>query len=281
MAVVTTKQYRDEWIQEFTRKPSHYRPLVTLDTKREGLETQFLIVGTNSGQAVTRGANGDIPESQISQTPVTVALQERHVLITETGFNIFTGQSDQRSMMQAQGRIIMNQHIDSIIRAALETGTVAATGISYMGKEAASVGVVKMANAQVPIDDMIYCAITPGQHAILLDDPSYASADFVEVRPMVMGIPDPQAEAIRMRSWMGVRWFVDSGLPGIGTATATCYMWHRSCIGYAIANGDISVAIGYEDKHDRSYARHSVYHGAKKIQNAGIVKFTVDDTRYA
>lgn len=272
--------YRREWIQSFERLPTVLRNTVTSDSQVEGKQAVFLIAGSGR-EAVGRGSNGMIPASTETQTQVTLTLAEEHDLTRRTGFNVFTGQSDQRAIMQMQGRNVINRAVDQTILDALATGTVTASGVTVMNKQAATRGITLLGNAEVPIDNQIYSAVTPAQWGALEDDASFSSADFVEVRPLVMGMPDPQAQPVMMKYWMGVHWFVHTLLPGKGTASAKCYMWHRSSVGYCYANNFITAAVGYDLEYDYSWARHSIYHGAVKLQNAGIVVYTMDDTIYS
>lgn len=272
--------YRETWIQKFERKPALLRYTVTTDTVRGDLGHVFLIAGSN-GEATGRGANGKIPSDYADQTQVTVTLQESHKKIEKTRFNIFTGQANQREIMQVQGRHAINRKIDDVILTAMAAATVEATGVSIMDRGAAAKGRTLLANAEVDIDDGIFCAVTPNQWAILENDDQFVNADYVDVKPLQMGVPNPQSEAIRFRWWRNINWFQHTGLPGKGTSSATCYMWHRTAVGHCIDGDLVSTAIGYNEEDDYSFARHSVFHGAKILQNAGIVKFTVDDTQYS
>jgi len=40
----------------------------------------------------------------------------------------------------------------------------------------------------------------------------------------------------------------------------------------------IDAMIGYDQKQHTSWARASIFHGAVKLQNSGIVKFVHDDS---
>jgi hypothetical protein len=70
-------------------------------------------------------------------------------------------------------------------------------------------------------------------------------------------------------------------LSGAGGATELCYIYHRDSIGQAVNTGDMSMAVGVDEEQNYSYARCSVFMGAKILQNTGIVKITHDGSGYA
>jgi hypothetical protein len=53
-------------------------------------------------------------------------------------------------------------------------------------------------------------------------------------------------------------------------------MWHRNAIGYAVNVGEDSIDIGYDEKQDTSWSRATIFHGAKILQNTGIVQLKHD-----
>ena len=53
-----------------------------------------------------------------------------------------------------------------------------------------------------------------------------------------------------------------------------------SALGYAVNVGEDSIAIGYEEKQDTSWSRASIFHGAKILQNTGIVQMKHDGSAF-
>jgi len=79
----------------------------------------------------------------------------------------------------------------------------------------------------------------------------------------------PTATGPQMTRWMGVNWIMHTGLPGMGTSSATCLLYHRSAVGHAY--NDIQALAGYDEEQDYSWARTTIYDGALLIQNSGVV----------
>jgi hypothetical protein len=264
--------YRDEWIAGYERAQSKLRSTVSTDAMVNGREAVFLIA-TSNREAVTRGPNGLIPAAVDDLTQSTLTLSEWHDLPQRTRFNIFTGQSDQREIMQRTSRNVINRHVDDVIIDALNTGTIEAntTGTATtMSKGLVNRARTMLRNADVS-DGRLFGLLTPAAWAYLSDLPSFTSVDYVNEKVLVEGGQE-------WARWMGITWTEHTGLPGVGTADATLFIYDSNAIGHAIATGDIQALAGYNEEQDYSWARTTVFDGAKLLQNAGVVKIHHDDT---
>src|SRR5574343_95390 len=121
-------QYRQEFIQAFEQHQSLLRDTVTTEAVIKGQQAVFLVAGSGSAAAVTRGTNGRIPARADSLTQTALTLQEWHDLVRKTGFNVFASQGNQRSIMQMTTMAVINRKIDELIINNLNTGTVAIGG---------------------------------------------------------------------------------------------------------------------------------------------------------
>lgn len=265
--------YRDEWIAGYERDQSLLRSTVSTEAIVNGREAVFLIA-TSNREAVTRGPNGLIPAAVDDLVQSTLTLSEWHDLPQKTRFNIFTGQSNQREIMQKTSRKVINRHIDDVIIDALATGTIEAntTGTAtIMDKGIVNRARTMLRNANVT-GGRLFGLLTPAAFAYLTDLPSFTSIDYVNEKVLT----NPPDRAFHM--WMGVTWMEHTGLPGIGTADASVFIYDSGAIGHAIASGDIQALSGYNEEQDYSWARTTVYDGAKLLQNAGVVEIHHDDT---
>ena len=268
-------QYRDEFIAGFAQRQSLLKDTTTKEMMIKGNQATFLVT-TTSGTASTRGVNGLIPVSENSNTQVTATILEKHDLREMTGFNIFQSQGDQRAIMQMNTMSIINRDMDLAILAALaagtlDTGATAAPASNLMIAKAR----VGLQNNGVPFDGNIFCAISPSFHEYMLELPNFSSADYVVVKPNVnyhgMNASDAVKAGHGWIEWGGVKWIITSLLTGIGTSDETCIMYHRAAIGHAVDKGGIQSLIGYEEKQDNSWSRCTLFHGAKLLQNTGVV----------
>lgn len=270
--------YRDEWIRAFERDKSTLRETTTRASAVNGRQAVFLVAASGS-ESTGRGNNGLIQASSVDLTQSTLTLTESHSLKQLTGFNVTTGQSNQREIMQTMTRTEINRHIDNIIIDILETATVTPSATAaIMTKQLVTKATTLLWEAQVPNDNQVFGLLTPAAWGHLSDIPEFANSQWVGATVLPDGAP---TMGFRMKPWMGVSWMMHTGLPGIGTNAAECFIYHRSALGYGYAGADIMAESDYERQQDYSWARASVYDGALLLQNAGIIKIEHDDSQYS
>lgn len=269
-------QYRDELVAEFEQQQSLIRQSTTTEATIKGNQAVFDVAGSGSATAVTRGLNGKIPGRADSNTQTTVTLVEWHDVVEKTGFNIFESQGDQRALMQRTTRAVMNRKIDSDIITELNTGTVNAGATAVTG----SVSLVMRAktilgNASVPWDSNLYGLITPAMEAYLMQTKEFASREYINRPPTDNADPAWRDQPL-MYYWLGVNWCVHPNLPGKGTSAEKCFLYHKSAIGHAYNSTDMDVDMGYDGRHQMSWARASIYMGTQILQNGGVVVINHD-----
>lgn len=270
--------YRDEWIRAYERDKSTLRETTTRASSIKGRQAVFLVASSGS-EATGRGNNGLIQASTADLTQTTLTLAEAHSLKQLTGFNVKTGQSNQREIMQAMTRTEINRHIDNIIIDVLETATVTPSATaSIMTKQLVTKATTLLWEAQVPNDNQVFGLLTPAAWGHLSDIPEFSNSQWIGTTILPDGAP---TMGLRMKPWLGVNWMMHTGLPGIGTSTAECFIYHRSALGYGNAGADIMADADYDSEQDYSWARATVYDGAIKLQNAGMVLINHDDSQYS
>lgn len=280
MSALIQVRYKEEYIEAFERRKATLINTVRNDAIDRGGQMVFLIAGSGGRAAVGRGANGDIPLSDDSQSQVTVTLKEAHDHTRKNRFNIFTAHGDQLAIMRNESIGVIHRAQDDEVITALLTGTVSLGAIASMDFETAARLITILNNADVGTEDdgnNLFSAVPPAAWARLMGITSFASADYVRfdgLSPTEAGIP----RSGRFKEWAGINWTVHNGLGGKGTATANCIAWHRNAVGYTTGSGGIDADIGYDSEQNRTWRRATIFHGAVKLQNAGIVKWTHDDT---
>lgn len=276
-------QYRQEIVLGFTQRQSLLRDTTTREGVIKGNQATFLIA-SSTNTAVTRGVNGRIPYQDNDNAQVTVTLKEKHVPVEMTGFNIFQSQGNQVSIMQMNSMTGINRDIDLAIltelaNGTLDTGATAVASLAMINKAIAQL----MANG-VPWDGDVYAVISPSFLMYLTGIASFASADYVTVKPFV-NFPGLNASTVTGQGqgwydWLGVKWIVSSLISGITTSAEKCFMYHRSAIGHAANVADIQAEMDYDKKEDLSWSRCSLYHEAKLLQNSGIAVMNHDGSAH-
>tara|TARA_Y100001947_G_scaffold159256_1_gene175660 strand:+ start:2592 stop:3422 length:831 start_codon:yes stop_codon:yes gene_type:complete len=265
------KQFRQEYIAGFEKGDSYLRKSVTTETVIKGNQAEFLIADSGGASAVTRGVNGLIPARHDNNTQVTCTLTEWHDLVRKTGFNIFASQGDQRRIMQDTTRKVMNRKFDEQIRTALSAatttwGSAAVPTLSLITKAKTILRNNSAGGGQ------LFAAITPAFHGYMMGLNEFTSADYISDKKFEGASKDMAF------NWYGVNWIVDEELDGVGTASATCYMYNQMAIGHGCDTQEMKTHVGYEEEQDYSYARVSAYCGAKLLQNSGVIKMLANDS---
>lgn len=272
------KQYRQEMIAVFEQHQSLLRDTVTTEVVIKGNQAEFLVAGSG-GEATTRGVNGLIPAGITDSTQYTATLVEWHRLVEKTGFNIFASQGNQRELMQRDAMAVINRKIDADIITELNTGTVNTGTASPASEDLAIRALTILQNADVPWDNSVFAVVTPAFNGYLLKVKSYASADYVDLKPVTANA-SAWSDRPKVRQWLGVNWIVHPNLPGKGTNAEKCFMFHKSAIGHAVNSGGLMSPVGYDEKQDVSWARCSVYMGSQILQNSGIVVMNHDGSAF-
>lgn len=262
-------QFRSEFEAQFEVRQSYLRETVLKEAVIKGEQAVFLTSGSNGAEASTRGPTGKIPARANYRNTNVAVLKEAHDKIHETGFIDFVSQGDTRKMIQHSNMTVINREMDREIVDALSEATTTVTGALTYAKVLEARRTLTRNAVDVAGD--VYCVITADAEAQLYRIPQFTSIDYVNLKPLVDGAP-------KFMKWLGIIWIVKPDLPGFGTNAANCFMYHRNAIGHAVNKGGITTALGYNDEDDYTYGRVSVFHGAKLLQNTGVVKIIHDDT---
>lgn len=269
-------KFKDEFILAFEQRRSLLSTATTKEAMANGLTVTWLVSGAGSQVAVTRGQNGDIPYGTPTNNQVSATLVEQHAPQSLTGFDVFASQGDQARLMQINCMAIIKRAQDAVILGELANATqdYPLTGTLTVEMIAGSKAI--LGNQHVPISEEndMFALISPAAQAYLEQTTEFTNSDYVDVKPLTGGI------ATKYRRWMGTNWIVCDNLTGLGTSAEVMYLYHRSALGYAINAGEEMVDAGWNAEQRRSWAIATVYHQAKIIQNAGIIKITHDGSAY-
>ena len=266
------EMFRQEFVQGFEKRQSLARRTVITETEINGNEATFLVADSGGATAVTRGINGDIPTRPDNLNQFTATLKEWHDVPERTNFNLYASQGDGRRIMQETSMAVINRKVDNDIHTALGTATNTWGAAAAATLLRVTTAKTKLANAFATEDDDVFALITPAYHGYLMGLNEFTSADFINLKPF------ENVSKSRAFNWYGVNWIVDAGLPGVGTASASCFMYNKKAMGHACNAESINTFVGYDEKNDKSWARCSTYMGSKLLQNSGVIKMPHDDS---
>lgn len=276
-------QYRQEFIAGFEQHVSLLRDTVTTEAEIQGNQCVFLVADSGQSDAVTRGVNGLIPARADNLTQNTCVLTEWHDLVRKTGFNVFASQGNQRQIMQMTSMGVINRKIDNQIVTELNTGTVTVGGAGSVPTVSLyQNAIVKLQNASVPWDSRVTFLCCPATLAYLEQAPEFSNSLYVDLRPYGGGGGDANWRDKPMAyRWKNTLIISHPNLPGKGTTSEKNFMYHQTAIGQAADVGGLKTPVGYNEEQDYSWARASMFMGAKLLQNSGVVVVTTDGSAYA
>ena len=265
-------KYRAEVIASFEKGISVMSKTVTTEADIQGASAIFLVAGTGGATATQRGYNGKITGRADDLNQFTAPLQEYHDRVERTRFNLYTSQGDGRRIMQEGTKKVMNRTLDNLIRDELATtANVIDSGVAatFSLTTAQTLNTV-LGNADA--DGEYYGVITPAVFGYMMGLNQFTSRDYID---------DPKFKGVGMNkafNWYGINWVVDTQANGVGTAAADCYVYSKNAIGLAVDTENMQVMSGYDEKDDYSWARCSLFAGAKLLQGSGVWKFVHNDS---
>lgn len=276
-------QYRDEFIAGFEARQSLLRETVTTEfEKTRGNTVVFLVADSGGAEAQTRGVNGLIPARADNLTQNSCALAEWHDLVRKTGFNVFASQGDQRRIMQETTMAVLNRKVDADIVTALDSTTVSITVSGTPTVDAVQHAQAKLQAASVPWDSNITLLCQPVFLSYIEQAPEFAKATYVNMKPFAGEDQNANWRDTPMAyRWKNMLIVAHPNLPGKATSSESSYMYHKSAVGHAADKSTLSSAVGYDDEQDYSFARATMYMGAKLLQNSGVVEIISDGSARA
>lgn len=276
--------YREEFIAGFEQHQSLLRDCCTTEAVITGNTAVFLVADSGDSSAVRRGVNGLIPARADVLEQNSCTIEEWHDLVRKTRFNIFASQGNQREIMQMTTMAVINRKIDEQVITELNTGTVTlgTAGSTVPNVALFQHGRVKLSNATIPWDGNVTLLCQPSFIAYLEQADEFSNADYVNVKPYAGGDENAawrdRPQAYRWRNTLIVE---HPNLPGKGTTSETSFMFHKSAIGHAADTAGMQSEVGRNEEQDYSWARCSMFMGAKLLQNPGVVVITHDGSALA
>jgi hypothetical protein len=182
--------------------------------------------------------------------------------------------------MQMNSMAVVNRKMDKLVLTELLTGTVTTGAAATASLNMVAKAKTKLGNAGVPWDSNIWAVISPAFEGYLMQTKEFASREYIGDPPSA-GADAAWRDKPRAYHWYGVNWIVHPGVAGVGTASESCFMYHKSAIGLAKDMEGMETPIGYDDEQAYSWARTSINLGPKLLQNTGVVEMVHDGSALA
>ena len=137
----------------------------------------------------------------------------------------------------------------------------------------------------VPNDGEVYCIITPRYWSQLMTIDQFQREEYVSADGMAWK-QGPAVGRGRWKDWQGIKWKMQTGLPGAGSATAKVFIYHKTAVGYAIAqsagniagNNAVAADITWHGDRASHFVNHMMSGNAVMIDDTGVIEGNLNDT---
>ncbi len=271
----------------FQRQGSYLKDAVRVKDNVVGSTAVFQKIG--KGTATTKARHGTITPMNQTHTAPSVTLADFYAgdwvdKLDEAKINI-----NERDAIASGGAMALGRKVDDQITTVLDTTTQTVITLTVTSKATVLATAIEFAEAawdnDVPNDGMVYAVVTPRYWSQLMTLEQFNRSEFVNAD----GLEFKKGPAVgrgKWKDWMGIKWKMQTGLPGAGTATAKVFIWHKMAVGYAVAQsagnvaGRESVAADITWHGDRAahFVNHMMSGNAVMIDDTGVIEGNLNDT---
>jgi hypothetical protein len=183
----------------------------------------------------------------------------------------------------------LGRKVDDQITTVLDTTGQAVITLTVTSKATILATAVEFVEAawanDVPNDGQVYAVVTARYWSQLMLIDQFQRAEYVGADGQVFR-QGPAIGRGRWKDWMGVKWKMQTGLPGAGTATAKCFVYHKMALGYAVAasagnvagNEAVAADITWHGDRAAHFVNHMMSGNAVMIDDTGVIEGNLDDT---
>ena len=266
------KQFEREVHEAFQRQGSKLRNTVRVINEVQGSEAVFQKVG--KGTASTKSTHGMVPVMNLDHSAVTATLQDFYAgdwvdRLDELKINI-----DERQVIANAGAYALGRKADELIinkLASVGSGQEVADDNVGMTLDKVLEALTMLGGADVPDDGERFAVVGWKQWSELLKINEFASADFVGADEL------PYQMTMQAKRWLGTLWIPHSGLPVDGSDIRSCFWYHKTAIGHAVA-ADVETDITWHGDRAAHFVNNMMSQGTALIDATGIVEIKCDET---
>lgn len=271
----------------FQRKGSYLKDAVRVKDNVIGSTAVFQRIGT--GTASTKARHGTITPMNQTHTAPSCTLADFYAgdwvdKLDEAKINI-----NERDAIASGGAMALGRKVDDQITTVLDTTTQTVITLTVSSKAAIVATAIEFAEAawdnDVPNDGDVFAVVTARYWSQLMTNDQFQRAEYVGADGMAFK-SGPAIGRGKWKDWMGIKWKMQTGLPGAGTATAKCFIWHKSAVGYAVAQSAGNVAgreavaadITWHGDRAAHFVNHMMSGQAVLIDDSGVIEGNLNDT---
>jgi hypothetical protein len=263
-----TPSEREVWMSEYKKDYSVDKALLPMLVSQKGIETGFNVatftIAADDGIARGRTREGNITYRRGGQSIVTMSLEEAVDGTEIPNFQAFKSSVDQREIMYMQVRNSIKRSQNSKVLDILADATYQTNSGNAQVFSANNVdNFLATFRTRIKAQDGEIIGLL-SEHAHI----EYERQTTVSSRDYVNDLKLQERRAFRHR---GVLWVPFPEMPGAGTATETCYIFHQSAIEYHCREEPFHAF--YSEK-DRKYMCNG------QVMQAGVIALTKGVTKW-
>ena len=271
----------------FQRRGSYLKDAVRLKEGVVGSTAVFQKIG--KGTATTKARHGTITPMNQTHTAPSCTLADFYAgdwvdKLDEAKINI-----NERDAIASGGAMALGRKCDDQITTVFDTTTQSAVTITVTSKANILAGALSFAEAawdnDVQNDGEVYCVVTPRLWSQLMTVDQFQNADYVGTDGQSFN-SGPMIGMAKWKEWQGVKWKMQTGLPGAGTTAGKAFLWHKTAVGYAIAESAgnmagrnaVSADITWHGDRAAHFVNHMMSGQACMIDDTGVIEANFNDT---
>lgn len=271
----------------FQRMGSYLKESVRVKDNVVGSTAVFQKIGT--GTATTKARHGTITPMNQTHTAPSTTLADFYAgdwvdKLDEAKINI-----SERDVLASGGAMALGRKVDDQITTVLDTTTESTITLTVTSKATVLGTALEFAEAawanDVPNDGQVYAVTSARYWSQLMTIDQFQRAEYVGADGQAFR-QGPAVGRGKWKDWMGIKWKMQTGLPGAGTATSKVFIYHKMAVGYAVAQsagniaGNESVAADITWHGDRAahFVNHMMSGNAVLVDTTGVIEGNLDDT---
>ena len=270
----------------FQRQAAYLREAVRMKDNVVGSTAVFQKIG--KGTATTKSRHGTITPMNQSHTALSCTIADFYAgdwvdKLDESKTNI-----NERDAIAEGGAMALGRKVDDQITTVLDTTTSSVITLTVTSKAAILASALQWTEAawaaDVPNDGNVFAVITPRLWSQFMLNDQFARSEYIRADGMawVMG----PSVGTRWKEWMGIKWKMQTGLPGAGTSSGKGWIWHKNALGYAVAaaagniagNQMVAADITWHGDRAAHFVNQFMSGQACMIDDTGVIEESHSDT---
>jgi len=271
----------------FQRKGSYLMDAVRKKTDVIGSTAVFQKIG--KGVATTKARHGTITPMNQTHTAPSCTIADFYAgdyvdKLDESKTNI-----NERDVLASGGAMALGRKVDDQITTILDTTTSTTITITVTNKANILATSLEFAEAawdnDVPNDGEVFAIVSSRYWSQLMLVDQFMNSDYVRADGQAF-VGGPTIGMGKWKDWMGIKWKMQTGLPGAGTATSKSFIWHKTSVAYASAaaagniagNQTVAADITWHGDRAAHFVNHFMSGQACMIDDTGVIEANIDDT---